>query len=107
MSIIATTDHRLASLFEASFIAVIGASERNQYAAIAIRNLQGLKYSGRLHMVNPRGGTVFGQQAVRSCGALGETVDTAYVCVPIAAVLDAVGDAAAAGIKNSRSLISI
>jgi acyl-CoA synthetase (NDP forming) len=100
VSITATSAHRLASLFGARSIAVIGASERNQYAAIAIRNLQGLNYSGSLHMVNPRGGTVFGRRTAASCGAIAEAVDTAYVCVPIAAVLDAVSEAAQAGIKN-------
>jgi acyl-CoA synthetase (NDP forming) len=92
--------HSLAPLLEARSIAIIGASERNWYASTAVANLKIQKYSGRLHMVNPRGGEIFGQHSVTSCADIGEKVDTAYLCVPIGGVLDAVQEAAAAGIGN-------
>ncbi|MET0379637.1 MAG: acetate--CoA ligase family protein [Spongiibacteraceae bacterium] len=101
-----TAEHRLTPLLQARSIAIVGASERNHYAALAVANLKTLKYSGRLHMVNPRGGIIFGQQAVTSCADITEPVDTAYICVPIAGVIDAVAAAAAAGIRNFVVLTS-
>src|SRR5690606_26136887 len=65
-----------------------------------------LNYAGTVHMVNPRGGVIFGQQAFTSCAAIGQPVDTAYICVPIGGVIDAVSEAAAAGIKTFVVLTS-
>jgi len=91
---------QLANILQPASIAILGASERNHYAAIAVNNLRSLGYAGKLFMVNPRGGEIFGQQAFTSCAAIGEPADTAYVCVPLAAVLDAVREAAQAGVRS-------
>lgn len=90
----------LVSMFQPRSIAIIGASERNTYACLAVQNLKAVGYSGMLHMVNPRGGTIFGQEAVASCAAIVEPIDAAFLCVPVAGVCDAMREAAQAGIRN-------
>jgi len=92
--------HALAPLLQPRSIAIIGASERNAYANIAIRNLRAIGYGGTVHMVNPRGGEIFGQTAKESCAAIGELVDAAFICVPITGVVNAIEQAAEAGIYN-------
>jgi acyl-CoA synthetase (NDP forming) len=93
-------DHRLAPLFRPRSIALIGASDRNPFSQMAADNLARFGFSGPTYMVNPRGGTAHGKPAVAACRAIGEPVDAAYISVPQGAVLDAMEDAVAAGIRD-------
>lgn len=102
----AAAPHRLAGLLQARSIAIIGASERNAYAISAVNNLRAIAFSGRLHLVNQRGGMVFGQEAHTGVAAIGEPVDLAYLCVPLSGVLDAMRECVAAGIRNYVVLTS-
>jgi acyl-CoA synthetase (NDP forming) len=90
----------ISSILQPTSIAIVGASERNTYATIAVQNLAALGYAGKIHMVNPRGGVVFGRSAFSACAEIGEPVDVAYMCVPVAGVLDAMREAATAGIRS-------
>lgn len=92
--------HRLAGLFKAGSVALIGASDRNPFSLMAAGNLERFTFAGPIHMVNQRGAPAHGRMAVTSCRAIGEAVDAAYVCVPQAAVLDAITDAVEGGIRN-------
>lgn len=57
----------LASLFEADRVAIIGASERNRYAATIFRNLQTAGFdTSRIVLVNPNRSEVFGLPAYPS-----------------------------------------
>jgi acetate---CoA ligase (ADP-forming) len=94
------TAHRLSLLFRPTSIALIGASDRNPFSLMAAANLERYAFAGPVHMVNPRGAPAHGRPAATSCRQLGAAVDVAYVCVPQAAVLEALEDAIAAGIRN-------
>jgi acyl-CoA synthetase (NDP forming) len=94
------TAHGLSLLFRPASIALIGASDRNPFSLMAAANLERYAFVGPVHMVNPRGVPAHGRPAVTSCREIGASVDVAYVCVPQAAVLPALEDAVAAGIRN-------
>src|SRR5579863_571512 len=92
--------HRLDSLFAPASVAIIGASERNHYSNLAMRALRGLDFQGTIRLVNQRGAPAYGMASVTWCAELPEPVETAYLCVPLAGVLDTARDAIAAGIQN-------
>jgi acyl-CoA synthetase (NDP forming) len=48
------TRHRLDFLIAPRSVAVVGASERNHFATLAMRALKGLNYQGPLHLVNQK-----------------------------------------------------
>ncbi len=87
-------------------VAIVGASERSRWSQTAFANLTAGGFAGRVHLVNPRGGTVHGQAAATSCAALGEPVDLGIVLVPGHATLDAVRDLGASGARSAIILTS-
>jgi len=95
-----TARHKLAPLFQPHSVALIGASDRNAFSQMAAGNLERFRFAGPLHMINQRGAAAHGRPGLTSCREIGAPVDAAYVCVPQAAVLEAMEDAVAAGIRN-------
>lgn len=95
-----STRHGLDGLLAPRSVALVGASDRNHFALLAMRALRGVGFAGPLHLVNSRGAPAFGQPAALRCTDIGAPVDAAYLCVPQAGVLDAASDAIAAGIRN-------
>jgi acyl-CoA synthetase (NDP forming) len=59
-----------------------------------------------LHLVNPKGGKIYGRQAATSRGAIGGTVDAALIMVPMAAIEATFDDLNASGIRNAVILTS-
>lgn len=97
---------RLATLLHPRSVALIGASDRSGWSRVVYRNLVGLGFDGHIHLVNRRGVPAHGRGAVTSCTEIGEEVDIAFMMVPQPAILDALTDAAAAGIRNVLVLSS-
>ncbi|SEO48736.1 acetate--CoA ligase family protein [Trujillonella endophytica] len=95
-----TREHRLDALLNPSSVAIVGASERNHYSNLAMTALEGIGYRGGVHLVNRRGAPAYGRASAIDCRSIGERVDTAYLCVPYEAILDAAADAIAAGVGN-------
>lgn len=91
----------LRRLFRPSSIALVGASERSIWSIAAVDNLKRCGFKGPVHMVNPKGGTIFGRTAAVSCAAIGETVDAALLMVPEARLLEAFDDLRAAGVGGT------
>ncbi len=96
----------LESLFRARSVALVGATDRSIWSSAAHANFARLGFTGRVHVVNRKGGTVHGQAAAASCAAIGEPVDAALVMVPEAAIPEAFADLRAAGIRNAVMLTS-
>jgi acetate---CoA ligase (ADP-forming) len=96
----AWTPARLERLFRPRSIALVGASERSNWARMIISTLERTGYTGRIELVNGRGGKVFGREAVASLTDLAEPVDAAYVMVPSHLVLPSVQDGRDAGVRN-------
>ncbi len=91
----------LSPFFAPRSIAVVGAGERATSSGGAIMQLlRQAGYAGRVVPVNPRGGTIFGYEAVTSIGAIDPPVELAVIVIRPDAILEAVGEAADRGIKN-------
>jgi len=100
------TPGRLTSLFRPRSVALVGASDKSTFSLIAYRNLVDFGFADRTYLVNRRGAETHGQPTVTSCAQIGAPVDVAYLMVPRAGTLDALADAAAAGITNAVVLSS-
>ncbi len=100
------TGERLTTLFRPRSVVLVGASDKSVFSMIAYHNLVRFGFGDRTHLVNRRGAVTHGRPAVRACTEIGEPVDVAYLMVPQSGTLDALSDAAAAGIRNAVVLSS-
>jgi acetate---CoA ligase (ADP-forming) len=100
------TGERLTSLFRPRSVALVGASDKSAFSQIAYHNLVRFGFAERTYLVSRRGTPTHGQPTVTSCAQIGEPVDVAYLMVPQAGLLEALDDAAAAGIRNACVLSS-
>jgi acyl-CoA synthetase (NDP forming) len=92
---------RVHSFFHPRSIALIGATDKSEWSATTFANLVSRQFAGQVHLVNPRGGSVHGQEAVASIGELPDDVDLAYVMVATTNILTVLRDLAARGIRNT------
>jgi acetate---CoA ligase (ADP-forming) len=98
--------HPLSTLFEPRSIALVGASEKSVWSHFIIRNYADFGYTGKVFAVNRNGATVYGVAGFASCRSIGQPVDVAFIFVPQTAVIEALEDAAAAGIRHAVILSS-
>jgi acyl-CoA synthetase (NDP forming) len=91
----------LERMFRARSIALVGATERSAWSNMAFRNFERLGYQGRVHLINRRGGVIYGKNAATSCVAVGETIDAALMMVPVEVMGEAFADLQAAGVRNA------
>ena len=90
----------LEKFFAPSSVAVIGASSvPRKPGNDVIRNILANEYSGKLYLVNPKGGEIMGIKAYASIQDLPEGIDLAIIILPASANPQAVRDCAAKGIK--------
>lgn len=87
-------------------VVLVGATERSNWSNAVVGNLRTCGYTGRLFLVNRRGGTAYGMPVFTSVSEIGEKVDLAYVMVPVAAMDDALADLGAAGVTQAIVLTS-
>jgi acetate---CoA ligase (ADP-forming) len=100
------TGERLTSLFRPRSVALVGASDKSTFSQIAYHNLVQFGFREHTYLVSRRCTQTHGQPTVTSCTQIGEPVDVAYLMVPQAGLLEALDDAAAAGIRNACVLSS-
>lgn len=98
--------HPLDTLFAPRSIAVVGATEKSPWTGFIANNFKSFEYPGKVFAINRGGVDVLGLKGFTSCRAVGEPIDVAFITVPQAAVLDALEDAAAAGVRNAVILTS-
>ena len=98
--------HPLETLFAPQSIAVIGATEKSPWTGFIANNFRDFAYPGKVFAINRDGKDVFGMEGFASCAEVGEPIDVAFVTVPQGAVLDALADADAAGVRNAVILTS-
>ncbi len=79
-------------LFNPRSIALVGATERSIWSVAAHDNLRRAGFAGRLHMINPKGDSIFGQLAATSCAATGEDIDAALLMVPESKMIEVFDD---------------
>ncbi len=92
---------RLRSLFEPRSIVLVGASEKSTWSWNFHHILHDGHFTGPVHYVNPRGGTVHGLPAHSRLSDIGEPVDLALIVVPPPAVLSVFQDMIGMGIRNA------
>jgi acetate---CoA ligase (ADP-forming) len=100
------TGERLTTFFRPRSVALVGASDKSAFSMIAYNNLVQFGFADRTYLVNRRGTVTHGQPTAPSCAEIGEPVDVAFLMVPQAGTLEAMSDAAAAGIRNAVVLSS-
>ncbi len=91
----------VARVLEPSSVALIGASGRPDTIGAAMTgNLVEGGFTGDLHLVNTRGGTLDGRTLHRSVLDVPGPVDLAVVAVPASAVAGVIGDCARKGVRG-------
>jgi acetate---CoA ligase (ADP-forming) len=97
---------RLSRMFSPRSVALVGASERSMWSIGIWKRFNEYEFPGRVFAVNKTGANAHGYPGFTSCVDIGETVDLAYIFVPLDAVLGALQDVARAGIKSVIILTS-
>src|SRR5947209_5404726 len=98
----AATSHPLDTFFAPSSIALIGASrDLEKIPGRLLSMLRKNHYPGRIYPVNPNYGELDGLKCYPSIADVGQPIDLAVVIIPARAVLGALEQCAAAGVKNA------
>jgi acyl-CoA synthetase (NDP forming) len=100
LEVTVSPDRPLASLFEADRLAIIGASERNQYALNVFKNLQNFGFdTSRIVPINPGRPEVFGLKAYPSIGDVPGDIPLAVIAVNTKTVVPVVEEVGKKGVK--------
>jgi acetate---CoA ligase (ADP-forming) len=94
--------HPLDTFFSPSSIALIGASrDLDKIPGRLLSMLRKNQYPGRIYPINPNYGELDGLKCFSSISDVGAPIDLAIVIIPARAVLGALEQCAAAGVKNA------
>jgi acyl-CoA synthetase (NDP forming) len=102
----AVTPEQVAALFNPRSIALIGATDKSNWSLSIYANLLNHGFTGPVHLMNPRGGIVHGQQSFASIADLPDDVDLAFVMVPTTVILEVIEQLADHGISSAVVLTS-
>ncbi len=87
--------------FTPQSVAVVGASATTGKSGnVVIRNILANGYSGRVHLVNPKGGEILGLPVQPSIAGLPEGIDLAIIVLPAKETPQALRDCAERGIRR-------
>src|SRR6201987_3707398 len=93
--------HPLDSFFAPESIALIGASrDQEKIPGRLLSMLRKNKYPGKIYPINPNYGDIDGLKCYKTIAEVGAPIDLAVVIIPARAVLGALEECAAAGVKN-------
>src|SRR6201986_341719 len=93
--------HPLDTFFAPNSIALIGASrDQEKIPGRLLAMLRKNDYPGKLYPINPNYGDIDGLKCYKTIGEIGEPIDLAVVIIPARAVIGALEECAAAGVKN-------
>jgi acetate---CoA ligase (ADP-forming) len=86
----------IARLLRPRSVAIVGASPTpGALGASVLANLERLRFSGNIHLINPKRSEIAGRPCLKSVEDLPEGVDVAVLAIPGAAVLDTIRSLAA------------
>jgi acetyltransferase len=92
----------LSAFFEPQTVAVVGASrDPTKVGGSVVANLRAAGFEGRIWPVNPRGDVVQGLPATASLLAIDGPIDLAVIAVPAPAVLPALKECVARGVRGA------
>lgn len=95
------TDAQVAALFNPRSIALVGATDKSLWSLSTYANLSVHGFPGAVHLVNPKGAVVHGQQSYARIADLPGEVDLAFLMVPTTAVLEVLEQVADRGIGSA------
>jgi hypothetical protein len=96
--------HPLDSLFSPESIALIGASrDLEKIPGRLLSMLRKNEFPGKIYPINPNYGDIDGLKCYSTIADVGQPIDLAIVIIPAHAVLDALEQCAAAGVKNAAT----
>src|ERR1700676_1869765 len=94
--------HPLDTFFAPESIALIGASrDQEKIPGRLLSMLRKNEFPGKLYPINPNYGDIDGLKCYPSIAAVGQPIDLAIVSIPARAVLAALRECAAVGVKNA------
>ncbi len=94
--------HPLDSFFSPGSVALIGASrDREKIPGRLLSMLRKNEFPGKIYPVNPNYGDIDGLKCFSSIDDVGQPIDLAIVIIPAKAVLGALKQCAAAGVRNA------
>jgi acyl-CoA synthetase (NDP forming) len=94
--------HPLDSFFAPDSIALIGASrDLEKIPGRLLSMLRKNEYPGKLYPINPNYGDIGGLKCYKSIADIGHPIDLAIIIIPARAVLGALEQCAAVGVKNA------
>src|SRR6476469_6658227 len=94
--------HPLDSFFSPESIALIGASrDLEKIPGRLLSMLRKNQFPGRIYPINPNYGDIDGLKCYPSTADVGQPIDLAVVIIPARAVLGALEQCAAAGVRNA------
>src|SRR5215470_1010731 len=94
--------HPLDSFFAPKSIALIGASrDKEKIPGRLLSMLRKNEYGGRLYPVNPNYADIDGLKCYKTIAEIGAPIDLAVIIIPARAVLGALEECAAVGVKNA------
>jgi acyl-CoA synthetase (NDP forming) len=95
------------ALFAPRSIAVVGASTKpGSIGEMTLANLEKTGFSGAIWAVHPRAGEVFGRPAFPTIAQLPAVPDCVMICLPAAFAVDALAEAAEAGVPSAVIIAS-
>jgi len=101
VSSFSTAKEDLAPFFEPNSVAIVGASAvSGKPGHEVIRNIQANGYTGKIFLVNPKGGEILGLPVHPSIESLPERADLAIIILPAKICVQALSDCAAKGIRH-------
>jgi acetate---CoA ligase (ADP-forming) len=93
--------HPLDTFFAPESIALIGASrDQEKIPGRLLSMLRKNEYPGRIYPINPNYGDIDGLKCYKTISEVGAPIDLAVVIIPARAVLGALEECAAAGVRN-------
>lgn len=100
--VVSTPRHRLHALLRPESVAVFGASEEAGSTGWRIlENLLESNFTGKVHAINPGGGSVFGHPCLPDLAALDKAPDLAVMAVPHTEVAGLLSELAKAGTRHA------
>lgn len=91
----------LDSIFSPRSVAVVGASkDPTKWGNLVAKSLMESSYQGKVYLVNPKGGTVYGRETYASIFDIPDRVDLAVVGIPVKFVANSIKDCIKKGVKG-------
>ena len=92
----------LKGFLEPKSIAILGASTKPEsVSALSIGNLLKHGYDGRVYLVNPKGGELFGKKVYSNIMEIDDSVELAIIHVPPVVVVDAIKECTRKGVSSA------